>query len=277
MKTVNVWIVICVAIVSLMAIGFYAINFWGSPISDDTSAWADFSTYVSGTVGVAAVVGTLMAFVITLRQQQRLIDSQEEMLIEQRVQISIMKKQGEELKKKNKIDIAYSSTAALFPDFCKNFELSIERGVSVFSKERELSVAFDELGYSKSFVRSTMLNSPNKLLSVAHMVRVGELESYVGRVFENINRLYCFMVRQVEAAPELKFYFENYLFSGRGCDNIYYFHLYQSYLVGRGEKELLEKGVKYLNLWHHYPDDQTAMFHWAEVGRVIQEKLATND
>lgn len=79
---------IAVLIVAVVAVGAYAWNFRELPISTDTGKWADFATYLSGTVGVAAVVATLVAFIITLRQQQALIKSQDALIEKQDQQIS---------------------------------------------------------------------------------------------------------------------------------------------------------------------------------------------
>lgn len=99
---------LAVLIVAIVAVGGYAWNFRELAISTDTGKWADFATYLSGTVGVAAVVATLMAFVITLRQQKRLIDSQDEMLEQQDRQIVEAERHQRKLE-------AYSRAEIFFP------------------------------------------------------------------------------------------------------------------------------------------------------------------
>ncbi|MBL1266257.1 MAG: hypothetical protein COA87_000535 [Halomonas sp.] len=78
-----------VAVVGGVAAFFYINQFGANGFSKKSEDWANFATYISGTVGVAAVVATLIAFVITLRQQQDLVESQRVMLEKQKEQLKI--------------------------------------------------------------------------------------------------------------------------------------------------------------------------------------------
>jgi hypothetical protein len=78
---------VIVLFVATITIAAYVLSFWDRPLSHKTEDWASFATYLSGTMGVAAVVATLIAFVFTLRQQNSLIDNQHELLINQEKQL----------------------------------------------------------------------------------------------------------------------------------------------------------------------------------------------
>lgn len=99
------WLMIVFGSVALLAIGAYTWNFWGWPPSGKTQDWANFATYISGTLGVAAVVATLAAFMITIKQQQALIR-------QQRIQIEQADKHQERLS-------AYQRASELLPSALK--------------------------------------------------------------------------------------------------------------------------------------------------------------
>jgi hypothetical protein len=96
---VVVWVGVFVSIF----VGAYILVFGSRPTSGDPEVWAHFATYLSGTVGVTAVLGTLFAVVRTLGQQQDLVDSQRVMLEKQEEQLEIEyeKKRYEESERKN--------------------------------------------------------------------------------------------------------------------------------------------------------------------------------
>lgn len=115
-KKHSYWVLaIAVLIVAVVAVGAYAWNFRELSISTDSGKWADFATYLSGTVGVAAVVATLMAFVVTLRQQQKLVDSQDEMLKKQQTQIELAHKQLDEEVRRKEVEFSHSRAINVFP------------------------------------------------------------------------------------------------------------------------------------------------------------------
>jgi hypothetical protein len=86
-----IWLAVAVGGVALLAGGIYLYQFSGNGLSPNSEDWANFATYISGTVGVAAVVATLIAFVITLKQQQDLVKNQRIMLEKQEEQLGIEK------------------------------------------------------------------------------------------------------------------------------------------------------------------------------------------
>lgn len=116
------WLAIGVAGVALLAAVAYIWNFWSWPPSGKTQDWANFATYISGTVGVAAVVATLMAFVITLRQQKRLIDSQDEMIEKQDQQLDLARQQLDGEERRRKVELAYNCAVNIIPPVVKELE-----------------------------------------------------------------------------------------------------------------------------------------------------------
>ncbi|WP_431026175.1 hypothetical protein [Halomonas sp. H5] len=56
---------------------FYVFNFKGFGVSDDPGDWASFGAYMSGTVGVIALLATIDALIVTISQQDKLLDQQE--------------------------------------------------------------------------------------------------------------------------------------------------------------------------------------------------------
>ncbi|OAZ99749.1 hypothetical protein [Halomonas sp. G11] len=122
-KKYNYWpLVLPVMVTAIVAIGVYVNNFWGLPPSRKPSDWAAFATYVSGTVGVAAVVATLMAFVITLKQQKKLIDSQSDMIIKQEQQLDLTRQQLEGEERRRKVELVYNCAVNIIPPVVKELE-----------------------------------------------------------------------------------------------------------------------------------------------------------
>lgn len=102
-----------VLFITIVAIGAYVTQFWGWPLSTKPSDWAHFATYLSGTVGVAAVVATLRALLKTLEQQQAMILSQEKQIKKTEDQIVSEKKYRE-------IERAYQMTMNILPHLIKD-------------------------------------------------------------------------------------------------------------------------------------------------------------
>lgn len=120
-------IVVWVVVLTSIFLGAYFLKFGNWPTSNDPGDWAEFATYLSGTVGVTAVVGTLFAFVVTLRQQQKLIDSQDKMIVKQERQIKVSETQLKNEKSSREVEFAYQASINIFPMLLK----SIEKGFLV--------------------------------------------------------------------------------------------------------------------------------------------------
>ncbi|MBT2784804.1 MULTISPECIES: hypothetical protein [unclassified Halomonas] len=105
----NKCLIVGVVVVSIVAICFYMGWVGISEPSPKPEDWANFATYLSGTVGVAAVVATLFAFVKTLGQQKDLLDSQEK-------QILLLSYQVED----SKVNLSQLRAVNIFPEIIKN-------------------------------------------------------------------------------------------------------------------------------------------------------------
>lgn len=86
---------VLVAVAASIFVTAYILKFGSLQTSSDPSDWADFATYLSGTVGITAVLGTLFAVVRTLGQQQDLVESQRIMLEKQEEQLEFEKNKEE--------------------------------------------------------------------------------------------------------------------------------------------------------------------------------------
>lgn len=267
----NKWLAVGVVAVSAIAVGLYVYRFWGKPLSTDPGDWADFATYLSGTVGVAAVVATLLAFVKTLGQQQALIDSQDEMLIEQRRQITLTEKQNFELEKKHKIEISYSNVREIFPALVLSLSAWRKCDMSPYSS-KEPGLRSNFLLNFESNKRSAdyLMINPLYLMNVFKASEPDEVKSYMVRFFRPIDRLYCFMCQQISNSSILFEYFDSKLWVDEGHDNTkFFFHCYQAYLVGRGNRLYLE-GAGFLELNSDYSDvSNDVLKGWQELGEYI--------
>lgn len=111
-----------VAVVGGIAAYFYIDQFGSNGFSEKPEDWANFATYISGTVGVSAVVATLVAFVITLRQQQALIDSQDEMIEKQEQQLDLARQQLDGEERRRQVELAYNCAVNIIPPVVKELE-----------------------------------------------------------------------------------------------------------------------------------------------------------
>ncbi|MGQ7247194.1 hypothetical protein ACUN9Y_07635 [Halomonas sp. V046] len=93
---------------TLISLGAYTLRFHESEWSRETANWAHFSTYISGTVGVAIVFATLAALIKTLNQQSELIEQQDNMILLQKKQSNLQDKH------QTKIE-AYSRVEKILP------------------------------------------------------------------------------------------------------------------------------------------------------------------
>lgn len=110
---------------TFISIGLYVWRFRGVGLSGSTGDWANFATYISGTVGVSVVFATLVALVNTLQQQKVLINQQEEMLDVQKEQISLSDKHQRRVE-------AYSRVERILPKLVE----SCRRDMHAKVKER---------------------------------------------------------------------------------------------------------------------------------------------
>ncbi|AQU84920.1 MULTISPECIES: hypothetical protein [unclassified Halomonas] len=122
MENVNKGLIFGFAVIAAVAIGAYTFQFWGWPLSRNPSDWAHFATYLSGTVGVTAVVATLIVLVRTLGQQQALIDSQSKMLEKQEGQLKLTQQQVDGEESRRQVELAYNCAINIVPTMINELE-----------------------------------------------------------------------------------------------------------------------------------------------------------
>lgn len=201
-------IVVWVVAISSIFIGAFLLKFGDWPTSDDTSNWADFATYLSGTVGVTAVLGTLFAVVKTLGQQQALIDSQSDMLEKQEQQLALAKLQQDSEKERRNIELAYNSSLKIFPILIDKLKIDLEEQLySGGQRENEIFESIKESGARKIYRRNEMISEVEEMLDVLLEVDGASLYAFSERMFFSIDKIYLFMVNKIEIEEDLRDYF----------------------------------------------------------------------
>lgn len=265
---------IAVLIVAVIAIGAYAWNFRELAISTDTGKWADFATYLSGTVGVAAVVATLMAFVITLRQQQKLIDSQDKMIIKQNKQIKISKKQLKAEEMRRQIELAHNKAAVLFPPMFNDFVSYLGYHVSPFQEDDLLMDGLvQEFGIIAPKARD-FISNPGKVKVLIGRVEVSSLCRFIYMNYKKAYSLLEFMMDCIDSDFLLEDYFDMYLDKEDDVAEEYkfYFLCWHAYLVGL-EREDVGDAVLYLRMLPDYKGSRDELAQWQEIGELIKPLL----
>lgn len=267
----NKWLIGVVIAIAVMAIGFYVYRFWGKPLSADPGDWADFATYISGTVGVGAVVATLLAFVQTLGQQQALIESQDKMLDEQKNQIELTKIQNDELRKKHDIEVAYSNTKEVFPSLFSDFNFWLKDGVTTTLKsEDEFRFRLDSRAPAEGSYVRYVIEEPYFLAGLLDKTEKIKIKNYLDRFFAPIERLYRFVCVQVSKASALEVYYDVELWGKDDFEKKFVFHCYQAFLIGC-DNDLYHEGVLYLNLDSDYTDSHANFRGWQKLGYLLKE------
>lgn len=213
-------IVVWGGVVSSVFIGAFFLKFGSWPVSDSPSDWADFGTYLSGTVGVTAVLGTLVAFVVTLRQQKELLESQKQMLIDQKRQIDISENQLIEAKRKDQRDEAYANMRDILPLMLKGFDRSLSLPFEPSDGGAVKTLLDNVVGEEGN--RYQLRNVVKKISRIYPLLASPnvfdydkeELKSYFSEIFGNSRYLAVFVVDNVKVNPGL-FYVADSLLSER--------------------------------------------------------------
>ena len=205
-KITDDWIFGEVIVISTVAIAAYAINFHGQGFSTQAEDWAYFATYLSGTVGVTAVVGTLIVLVRTLGQQKALIKSQDEMLQDQKKQLRFSEQQLKEAMAKEKRDIAFANIRDTLPLVLTGFNRSLELNFKP-DEGGDVAVYFDALSES-GFHDYKLKNVTKKLCGLICFVESGHLDksefkNYAVQVLGNARHLCDFLVENLEMSKSL--------------------------------------------------------------------------
>lgn len=125
--------VLMAVITVLAAVGLYLLQFVKYGLSGDPQDWAHFGAYIAGTAGVGLVASTLWALIITLQQQQHLLDQQQKSIELQKSMLSLqeaeMKLTRDELastSRSNQQMAIYQSLDRLLPGFIDSFRNFVE-------------------------------------------------------------------------------------------------------------------------------------------------------
>lgn len=257
---------IAVVMIAMVAIGAYIWNFKALPISSDTGKWADFATYLSGTVGVAAVVATLVAFVITLRQQSKLVDSQEYMLLDQRKNYILAERKYE-------VEKAYQIANDIFPLMVKNIKISLGllhyvifhdvgkgHGVPIMSSTMHEFFCLDEALFSKI---KKQISSP-----------VGNERQIIEEAFAGIGAAYKLVDECVSQSSDYVYFFDSWLAEdfGYGMPGVFYFECIAAFYrgLGEGEEFWISKLIGYKRTFG-LTGEYAKIFLWQQLGEMLKE------
>lgn len=271
------WLAIGVAGVAVFAIGAYSWRFWAWYPSKDPENWANFATYLSGTVGVSAVVATLMAFIITLRQQQKLIDSQDQMLKEQKIQISQTKTQIIEEKDRRSIELAYDNVKNILPVMISSLDASV-RQLIVPTEYMNAAIRDNfveaDIGVCE---RNELYANPNRLLHPALIRSVEDAEgmqNFIETIMRPCLRIYDFLFSQLAASPDLYKIVDCYLderFHGGYHNAQFYMLCVMAYKSGVYDLGFCIKASKYMFVQTDFDDAEIHLRNWFRLGELIRE------
>ncbi|MCI0508615.1 hypothetical protein C8E00_103468 [Chromohalobacter marismortui] len=122
------WMLVAsVLVAAIVAIGLYAVHFHGSSLSDNPGDWADFATYLSGTVGVAVLTATLIALVHTLYQQSVLVRQQDDLVQKQDELIEQQKAQIDQAAAYQVRTDAYQRASSLLPQLMRTLDDNLDK------------------------------------------------------------------------------------------------------------------------------------------------------
>lgn len=267
-----------VLLVAIAAIGFYTWHFREASLSKNTGDWADFATYLSGTVGVAAVVATLMAFVITLRQQKRLIDSQDDMLKKQDEQLEIAREQLTATERRNSVEQAYMNVKDVLPQLIGAFSHNLDAHFSPESGSELEDYLLTVYGGERVFTVDEFYKKPSRLLSYSkrHGVNLEEVSSYIEMVLGHSQHLCDFLIKQLAVERELFPFIDVQMSGYKGAAYLtywFYIRCLLAYRMGVGSTEssvlacrMLRERVDYKN----HPDDRVRNFYL--LGEILNKK-----
>lgn len=264
----NKWLIGGVIAVAIIAVGFYVYRFWGKSLSTDSGDWADFATYISGTVGVAAVVATLLAFVKTLGQQQALIDSQDKMLGEQRRNIEILELQ-------HKRDKAYKTTLEAFPLLIESFKYDLKNSSNIYMLDHELEGRkyrvrrFDKLHSYFDLSEQVFEEVKRSCLDPLDDV----YSEYGPMQFDRIYRICSFILHQISIDEDLLPVFDYYLSRDFGFGKVGWFYIdcYYQFQFGRGTGNEFPVFSKFdVSGVQGEPIPYRSTHRWREIGESVK-------
>lgn len=271
-KITDDWIFGEVLVISAAFIIAYAVNFHGQGLSPKTEDWAYFATYLSGTVGVTAVVATLIVLVRTLGQQQALIDSQNKMLKKQEKQIKISKKQLKSESERRGIELAHNSAVKVFPVLIDRFKSDLNNYLNLSEAEEKVieeikkSVQRFDGKIGDFFFRS------EELLSILEKHEPEVVLDIVDGVFSFTDKVYFFAASHLKITRDLTEFFYIYMHEDiTPVSQCYeYMTCYHAFLMGREEKRYVKLGIKCLGLPSSYNESADYYLGWYKIGKLLK-------
>ncbi len=266
------WLAVMVGIVAAVSGGFYLYQFGSNGLSSKSEDWANFATYISGTVGVAAVVATLMAFVITLMQQHKLVKSQDGMLQKQEEHLRQARKQLEWAQQSTNMDQAYKNIKDIFPLMLEEFKKSLLSDVvdDVFAPVVNSAYNLDSVQVFSVYERPSVLV---KYFTSSSGYK-GEYEYGMRLLFGNIILISRFANDNVSVSKEL-YYLVDIMLSrdfGFGKNGWFYVEAYNMYCQGLGVKPIFVKEKSLERQSVTYNDIFPVLARWYDVGNILKEK-----
>lgn len=240
-----------VMVVSVVAVGLYAMRFHTSYLSGDTDDWANFATYISGTVGVAVVTATLLALINTLVQQGRLIGQQDKIIEQQQHQLDSSDAHQRRIE-------AYSRAEKFFPALLRSCQEDMDVNVTQRLEERGWPCSRSEYVsprmvfqdfFDEKLIPPGLENSGNIYFS-----------SFWGEFLQKPYSLAVLVAGCLEDAEELRSYFNSELGRYQGvmaCALIYIYPLYT---------EEVERVSRVLELPLDYSGMGMPQTKWQEAG-----------
>lgn len=271
---------VLVAIFAFIFVAAYVLVFGSNPTSTDPEDWAYFATYLSGTVGVTAVLGTLYAVVRTLGQQQALIDSQKDMLEKQEQQLELTKIQLRSEKERREIEMAYDNVKNVLPVMI-NFLSSSVRQYKV-PNDLILKMIHDNLVDRTGLNGRDLFKFPGRLMApvvFSNSENIAQIESYVEKLMEPCLVIYETLFRNLIVTPELYGVVSCYLnkrFEGPYHDAYFYMTCVMAYKAGSKDLEFCSKAISLLNMKADFEGSKAPYVHWYEFGQRLSDakKLA---
>ena len=264
-----------VAVVGGMAAYFYIDQFGSNGFSEKPEDWAHFATYISGTVGVAAVVATLLAFVITLRQQQDLVTSQRVMLAKQEDQIELIEQQLDEEQERRDIELAYNRSLNIFPALVDALKVDLKKEVYLYEGESDLHNDISAVIKKMCFDISDLFDNKINMSEVFFNYDKDLVFNFVERLFSNVEVVYVFVCENIRVSEDLKAFFDSYLNQeiGYGEKLYIYLYFYHAYLLGCEQHKYAQFGVDFLN----FPDSGSFLKdkekEWFDIGMYVRDVL----
>ncbi|QPL45016.1 hypothetical protein IT895_12515 [Halomonas sp. A40-4] len=180
-------IIFSVLSVGIVALYLYEREFGANGFSENTGDWANFATFISGTIGVAAVVATLAAFMITIKQQQALIRQQK---------IQIEQADGHQQRLN-----AYQRASSLLPDAFSALRHHLDKSLGEIASDESFA-AYDMIFINRRYRVCDFYMSDDVLQEL--MSEDLKVQNFIGHIVtKEVYRFARFVTGILQDAPDL--------------------------------------------------------------------------